>query len=232
MTVFVSGGDLRRKSMNIVPIKIDLLDFMGTDLDVVNAARESFDKESSELSERDIKLIKYLAAYNHWTPFAHCVVKFRVKVPMFLARQLDKHQIGLVKSEMSRRYIDTEPEVYIPEVLRNRPDKSIKQGSGEPHRASTPLLNVLVKPSTSECLNTYRALLEQGVAPEEARMVFPMNTMTEWIWTGSLAAWARVYNLRIDPNAQKLAQEFAGLLGEHMLRLYPHSWKALTCNKV
>jgi len=222
-------------------IAVTLVDSMGSDLSVVNAARVSFDKESDwavgypsedgvakKLGERDGKLISYLARNNHWTPFGHSFTTFRVKAPLFVARQLGKHQVGLVWNEVSRRYVDSEPEFYCPDNLRARAE-SVKQGSSEtpselknegteyPHRDFV----------IQSCLDLYNGLLEDGVAPEEARMYLPQNMMTEWIWSGSLAAFSRVCKLRLDPHTQKETQEVAEKISEQMSSLFPVSWKAL-----
>lgn len=224
-------------------IQVTLLDSMGTDLSVVNAARVSFEKESEwslvhtgqgptssvveALSTADTKLIHYLARHDHWSPFAHTSVQFRVKAPIFVARQLVKHQVGGVWNEESRRYIDSEPEFYFPKVWHKRPDGSIKQGSGN-EIEDQGWCNTLVGSGTQNALLTYNELLKLGVAPEEARMVLPLNTMTEWIWTGSLMFWARVCKLRLDSHAQGATTEVARQITAAIAPLYPVSWKALT----
>jgi len=227
--------------MNIVPIQVTPLDHMGSDLSVVDAARVSFAKKSElvnvsmddgsepvlQLSKQDCGLISYLAKHNHWTPFGHCFAQFRIKAPIFVARQLVKHQIGLVWNEESRRYIDSEPEFYMPTDWRGRPDGSIKQGSGAMHPHSD-TWNWTVGEHINKSLSTYKALLADGVAPEQARMVLPLNTMTEWIWSGSLAAFARVCKLRLDSHAQQETAEVARHINDHMAKLFPTSWDALT----
>lgn len=216
--------------MRTEEIKVEYLDSMGDDLAVVNAARVSFAKEKTVLDAQDIRLINYLAKHNHWTPFGHVQLKVRVSGPIFLARQLVKHQIGLVWNEESRRYIDDDPSFYIPQSLHNRPE-SVKQGSG----STLPLDDMesalgLIYGATEGCLETYHELLHMGVAPEEARMVLPLNTMTHWIWTGSLAAFHRIYRLRIDKHAQLAAQEFAQKLEPRVRLVAPESWRALCQN--
>ena len=228
--------------MKIAEMEVTMLDLMGSDLTVANAARVSFDKESDwdfpdpetgihPLKEADAKIIRYLAKHNHWTPFGHCTAQFRVKAPIFVARQLVKHQVGLVWNEVSRRYVDTPPEYWFPKTWRMRPDGSIKQGSG----------NLVSQEDNDYCMDTlqymvdhandaYEYLLNKGIAPEQARMVLPLNMMTEWYWTGSLAAWARVCKLRLDPHAQIEVQEIAKLINEHMAREFPVSWAALMEN--
>ena len=222
--------------MKTADIAVTILDLMGSDLTVVNAARVSFDKESMfewdheelgvKLSDADARLVKYLARHNHWSPFAHTSVQFRVKAPIFVARQLAKHQVGGVWNEVSRRYVDSEPEFYIPAEWRGRPDGSVKQGSGEPVHHQK-LVEAVVKKTTAETLEIYNALLSSGVAPEMARMVLPQNTMTEWYWTGSLMFWARVCRQRLDAHAQAESQQVALLVSKHMRKFFPVSWDAL-----
>lgn len=227
--------------MKISEQRVEYLDHMGSDLSVVNAARVSFAKESKwideqpeecpsvlRLSEQDQKLINYLAKHNHWSPFAHTTISFRIKAPIFVARQLVKHQIGLVWNEVSRRYVDDEPEFYFPKVWRGRPVNA-KQGSSGIIDPAQPVgdLDVYSQAIVNKTLELYSDLLEAGVAPEQARMVLPQNTMTEWIWTGSLMAFARVCKLRLDPHAQQETQEVAAFLAGYCENLFPHSWKAL-----
>jgi len=214
---------------------VELLDWMGDDLSVVDAARVSFDKESewqdSEaniLFEKDEKLISYLAKNGHWSPFAHTALKFRISAPIFVARQLVKHQVGLVWNEVSRRYVDDDVVIYIPEQFHKRPDKSIKQGSGQP-------LELIVNDKVAHAailtagtaLDAYNTMLDDGVAPEEARMVLPLNMMTSWIWTGSLYAFARVCKERLNAHAQLATRNVAIELDKECEGLYPVSWTAL-----
>lgn len=222
--------------MKTADIAVTILDHMGNDLTVVNAARVSFDKESSfewdheelrlKLSDADARLVKYLAKHGHWSPFAHPSVQFQVKAPIFVARQLAKHQVGGVLNEVSRRYVDSEPEFYIPAEWRGRPEGSVKQGSGEPVRHQK-LVEAVVKKTTADALEIYNDLLSSGVAPEMARMVLPQNTMTEWYWTGSLMFWARVCRQRLDAHAQAESQQVALLVSKHMRKLFPVSWDVL-----
>lgn len=209
-----------------VDMKVEYVDHMGSDVNVVNAARVSFAKESKEFDlEKDSKLINYLAKHNHWSPLAHTSISIRVKAPIFMARQFVKHQIGLVWNEESRRYIDDIPEFYSPAVWRSRPENA-KQGSGG-DLYEQESLNMEFVAQTIHCLETYNRLLDDGVAPEQARMILPQSTMTNWIWTGSLVAFARVCKLRLDSHAQKEAQELAQLIHDVVAPLYPVSWKAL-----
>lgn len=196
---------------------------MGTDLSVVNAARVSFNKKAEIFTEKDSRLIKYLAKHNHWTPFGHTSVTLHVKAPIFIARQLGKHQVGLVWNEVSRRYVDDEPEFFEPDVWRKRPEGSVKQGSSEEAVGGVVLSDYY---DTVECL--YAELLHLGVCPEQARMVLPQSMMTEWYWTGSIAAFARVYQQRIDAHAQKEVQEIAKQIDSEISPLFPFSWQALT----
>lgn len=206
--------------------KVELISSMGTDLNVVNAARVSFANRQSELNlEKDTKLLNYLAKHGHWSPFAHTSITVRCSVPIFLARQLVKHQVGLTWNEESRRYIDSELEFYVPPVLHTRPTNA-KQGRGDaiPHKR---LQEDWIERSSHEANGIYKILLTSGVAPEEARMVLPLNTMTNYYWTGSLMAFARVIQQRSTPHAQLIANEFAQQLSDVVQSVYPESFKAL-----
>lgn len=234
--------------MKIAPIKVDLVDHMGTDLTVVNAARVSFDKAScweystvehpelgpirdEHLSVADTKLIHYLAKHNHWSPFAHTSIQLRIKAPIFVARQLVKHVVGGVWNEVSRRYVDSEPEFYFPEVWRGRPTDGMKQGSsGIVERLEADLDVTPGDEARKACFEAYCAytnLLEAGVAPEQARMILPQNMMTEWYWTGSLMFFARVCKERLAPGAQAETRDVASLIAREVELLFPVSWNAL-----
>lgn len=225
--------------------EVHLLNSMGDDLAVVNAARVSFSTESQwnivgslesydddgavierkpikHLQERDVKLIRYLADHNHWSPFSHCYLSFRVKAPMFVARQLQKHVVGLAWNEVSRRYVDYEPEFYLPLHWRERSDNA-KQGSKNTTVIEEDYVRNEAYVNTEVALDTYNRLLGAGVCPEQARMVLPQNTMTEWIWSGSLYAFARVCNLRLDSHTQRETQDIAKQLYKHIVRLFPVS---------
>jgi thymidylate synthase (FAD) len=217
--------------MKTSPIQVTYVDKMGSDLSVVNAARVSFEKtsefqEDGSLSPADVKLINYLAKHNHWSPLAHTSLQIRIKAPVFVARQLVKHQIGLVWNEVSRRYVDSEPEFYFPELWRGKPVNA-KQGSDGVVGDSDSLVAQTVRDSTEESLQAYNFLLYQGVAPEQARMVLPLNAHTEWIWTGSLVAFARVCKLRLDPHAQSETSDVAKLISPIAAEHFPVSWSAL-----
>ena len=201
--------------------------YMGSDELVANAARVSFAKEVEEFSEKDEKLIQYLAKHKHWTPFAHPQVTLHVKAPLFVRTQLYKHKVGLTENEVSRRYVDDAPEFYIPSHFRARPE-GMKQGSTDDvckignARAYQRYKNA-IEVSYSE----YTRLLEGGVAPEVARGVLPECTYTEWYWTGSLAAFARVFHQRSDTHAQWETQQYAKAIHELIKPLFPVSWNAL-----
>lgn len=270
-------------------MQIELIDHMGSDLSVVNAARVSFNKESTweellpevyelgKLKEADKRLIQFLARGmttadfekflgevekasvwhdtdeedklvtllwqwrrnpTHFTPFAHPHVTFRCQAPIFVARQLEKHQVGFTWSEVSRRYVDSEPEFFVPEVWRKRAE-DVKQGSSEEAYTGY-VLNEKIDDFDQPAERAYESFLEHakalyngmlrnGVCPEQARMVLPQSMMTEWIWTGSLYGWANVYNQRKPgSHAQREVWPFAEALSEHMSRLFPVSWEALT----
>ena len=205
-------------------ISATLLAHMGNDLDVVNAAKVSFAKESKEFDDNSVRLIKYLAKHRHMSPFGHCFARFHVKAPIFVARQLVKHKF-LRWNEVSRRYVDDEPEFYKPDVWRGRSaDK--KQGS----EGVVKLYGVaeqIVDDYAAEALTAYQVLLEAGVAPEQARMVLPQSTMTEWYWSGSLDALADMCNLRCTGDTQLETRLVANQICDKMRELFPVSWLAL-----
>ena len=203
-------------------MQVTLIDKMGDDLTVVNAARVSYSKVSKTFSTQDERLIKYLADHEHWSPFAHAFLQFRIKAPVFVARQLVKHQVGLVWNEVSRRYVDDEPEFYVPTSWRGRP-KNSKQGSDGEVQTDEEYYNRYL----NGCQVYYSLLLNQGVAPEQARMVLPQSTMTEWIWSGSVYAFARVCNLRCKPDTQRETQEVANEIDRLTNEAFPRSWKYL-----
>ena len=207
-------------------MQVTLVDKMGTDLSVVNAARVSYAKSKESFDVvKDEKLIKYLAEHEHWSPFAHASLQFRIKAPIFVARQLVKHQVGLVWNEVSRRYVDDAPELYQPDSWRGRPQNS-KQGSdGEVKLDQTIEYNM--ETTMESCLILYNSLLQKGVAPEQARMVLPQSMMTEWYWSGTLYAFARVCNLRCKPDTQLETQEVANEIDRLTNEAFPRSWKHL-----
>jgi thymidylate synthase (FAD) len=224
-------------------ITVTYKDVMGNDLTVVNAARVSFGKESKALSwygpdarplipvlsQPDINLINYLAKHKHMSPFGHAFASFHVKAPIFVARQLVKHKF-LRWNEISRRYVDDEPEFYEPDVWRGRSaDK--KQGSdGVVIIEGMDVGRLYGNPdyvSSEVCLRAYKFLLEQGVAPEQARMILPQSTMTEWWWSGSLDAFADMCKLRLKEDTQYESRLVAQMIDKEMSHMFPVSWKAL-----
>ena len=206
-------------------IKVEMIDKMGTDLSVVNAARVSYAKIKGQFEDKDTKLISFLAKHGHWSPFAHASLSFRIRAPIFVARQLVKHQVGLSWNEVSRRYVSYEPELYNIDEWRGRPVDS-KQGS-----SGTIELSDLAKLTYSKmmegCKILYDQLLSEGVAPEQARAVLPQSMMTEWIWSGTLYAFARVCNLRCKPDVQKETREVADKIDYHCSQYFSVSWPAL-----
>jgi len=211
---------------------------MGSDLSVVNAARVSFGKKSEALgtsgvegepmtpilNDPDKRLIKYLAKHKHMSPFGHAFASFHVKAPIFVARQLVKHKF-LRWNEISRRYVDDDPEFYMPDEWRDKSaDK--KQGSGGKSQSQY-FPNIYVKEVADKALGDYKKMLVQGICPEQARMVLPQSTMTEWYWSGSLDAFADMCRLRITPDTQYESKQVALGVDKEMLKLFPISWKAL-----
>jgi thymidylate synthase (FAD) len=245
-------------------MEVKLVDSMGSDLSVVNAARVSFDKisdwdytidpndvnslgiKNKTLKEADKRIIKFLARENHWTPFGHASLSFHIKAPIFVARQLGKHQVGLVWNEISRRYVDSSPEFYYPGEWRKR-NEDKKQGSHEdefingfeyqhpfmrdvndnllpPRMIKT---SELVYQAVNQATNAYNLMLEAGVCPEQARMVLPQNMYTEWYWTGSLIAFARVCKLRLKKDTQVETRSVASMINNIAEDLFPLSWESL-----
>ena len=207
---------------------VELVDHMGSDLTVANAARVSFSIHKEKFEDKDAKLINYLAKHNHWTPFAHPQITLRIKAPISIRTQCFKHKQGFVENEVSRRYVATEPEFYEP-TWRTKPTGGAKQGSEDfMVREGAAISSISYGRAINQCLKSYNYLLKRGVAPEQARFVLPQGMYTEWYWTGSLAAYARVYKLRIDTHAQWEVQEYAKAIGEIIEPFFPVSWSALT----
>lgn len=213
---------------------VALVDWMGSDLTVANAARVSFAKRRTEFVAGDAKgsdenLLKFLAKHNHWTPFGHPQVQMHFKMPLNIARQFMRSNVGIVYNETSRRYVTDEPEFYEPEIWRKRPEGNIKQGSGEPLENDMQLIYQdcqLVQHSGA--LRLYNMAIEEGVAPEMARLFLPQSMYTEFWATMSLAAAARVVKLRDEAHAQFEVQEYARAVSSICANLFPYSWKALT----
>lgn len=237
--------------MKITDMEVELIDHMGTDLSVVNAARVSFHKKSSwdvvdiidpdvpdafvgyekRLKEGDVKLINYLAKHKHFSPFNHCFMTFRVKAPIFVARQLVKHRF-MPWNEVSRRYVDDEPEFFMPEKWRGKA-VNVKQGSGEEAIDLDYRHPGWYTPEElcEEALSTYQQMMNVGVAPEMARMVLPQNMHTEWFWSGTLGAFADMLRLRLDPHAQYESRQVAEMIYKEVEKIFPVSIKALLENK-
>lgn len=248
-------------------MRAELLNHMGDDLSVVNAARVSFDKRSDwvtkvcdtadeadefadsvdgkldyeyiisdrwyggypvyYLSEQDKKLIHYLAKHSHWTPFAHTSISMRMAAPVPIRTQCFKHKQGFVENEESRRYISSRPELFVPENFNLKPEGSIKQGSGDIHPDSDEWKRAYIG-RCEGMIDLYEIMIEDGIAPEQARFVLPQGCIVNWIWTGNLYSFANFYNKRTDPHAQKEIQQLAKLVGNLIEPLFPVSWKALT----
>jgi thymidylate synthase (FAD) len=208
---------------------VELLETFGDDLTVVNAARVSFDKTSTELCEADKKLINYLAKHDHVSPFFHPQVRFRLKMPIFVLREYFRHQIGLSRNEVSRRYVDTVPECWIPskDEIRER-DKNLKQGSKSTAVDDNGEVWNLMNEQVQSAVKTYEELLARGVAPEVARVILPQSMYSLVYETGSLAAYARICNLRLDPTAQKEIRNYATAIDTLMRNAFPVSWEALS----
>ena len=207
---------------------VKLIDSMGDDLTVVNAARVSFGKRKEEFTEGDKKLINFLAQHGHWSPFGHCSLQFHISAPVFVARQLVKHQVGLTWNEISRRYVDTDIEFHEVDKWRGRAEDK-KQGS-EGEIEEQGLCNFLKTQVETTALENYNKLLEAGVAPEQARMILPQSMMTEWYWSGTLYAFARVCNLRCAPDAQYETRMVADIINRESAKMFPASWSALYKN--
>ena len=211
-------------------IKVELINHMGSDLDVVNAARVSFAKTALEFTDQDARLIRYLAVNDHWTPFAHTAIQLRVAAPVPIRTQCFKHKIGLVENEESRRYISTRPEIYSPDQFRATPVGSIKQGSADRHESSEGWRQEYIR-LTGDCVDLYMQMVEDGVCPEQARFVLPQGAIVNWIWTGNLVAFANFYNKRIDTHAQQEVRDVAVIVDTLIRPLFPVSWDALTQGK-
>lgn len=229
--------------MKTTNIMVELLDTCGSDLSVVNAARVSFHKASewegtkvtvlnteetftiNQLSSKDVKLINYLAKHKHLSPFNHSFLSFRVKAPVFVARQLVKHKF-MPWNEVSRRYVDDEPEFYFPDVWRAK-SESKKQGSKNEPVPMSHACSISSTTTTLSVLTLYKALLDEGVAPEQARMVLPQNTMTEWIWSGTLGAFCDMLRLRLSEDTQEETRRVAQLIAADVESCFPVSYNAL-----
>jgi thymidylate synthase (FAD) len=231
-------------------MKVELIDHMGDDYTIVNAARVSFGKHVAAeeyhsigygsrqhvttnvpvVADKDERLIKYLAEHNHIIPFAHASLQFYIKAPIFVARQLGKHQVGLAWNEISRRYVDTNVECWTTREWRERAENK-KQGSKDtlvqdPHNDMA--IDYVYNDAVRHAIDSYNLMLAKGVCPEQARAVLPQSMFTEWYWSGSLLAFARVCNLRLDEHAQAEVRYIAAEISLQASRLFPVCWKYLT----
>jgi thymidylate synthase (FAD) len=210
--------------------KVELLETFGDDLTVVNAARVSLGKQVTEFTDKDAKLIRYLANHDHVSPFFHPQARFRLKMPIWMAREWFRHTIGFARNEVSRRYVDEPPTFHLPEALRSRaPNK--KQGSKDDVHQQNELYMRTIEIACEDARSVYQELLEAGICPEQARMVLPQNMMTEFIETGSLAAYARLCKLRLGEDAQKEIRDVAGLISDALGKAFPASWSVLLHEK-
>ena len=204
-------------------MEVTLIDYMGTDLTVVNSARVSFGKKKDKFEPKDKKLITYLAKHGHWTPFGHVSLQFHIIAPVFVARQLVKHQVGLVWNEVSRRYVDSKPEIYTPKSWRRYAEDKKQGSSAEIAWKRWTEYESLVK----TCVGAYERMMANGICPEQARMILPQSMMTEWYWSGTLMAFARVCNLRCKPDAQLETRMITDQIDELSSTIAPVSWKEL-----
>lgn len=228
-------------------MKATYVDHMGSDLSVVNAARVSFNKKSDwnysqggtgpvSLKDEDVRLINYLARHKHKSPFNHSYITLHIKAPIFVARQLVKHKF-MPWNEVSRRYVNEEPEFYFPEKWRKAAE-NVKQGSSDEAVEQVAFYSYgetwredpgsVYSAACDSWKMYYKSLIDGGVAPEQARMVLPQSAYTEWYWSGTLGAWADMYNLRAESSSQRETQEIARQAGNIISKLFPVSWEALT----
>jgi len=205
---------------------VELLEVFGDDLTVVNAARVSLGKHVDEFTERDAKLVKYLADHDHISPFFHPQARFRLKMPIWMAREWFRHTIGFARNEVSRRYVDSPPTFHIPKDFRTRAANK-KQGSNDDVHPANAELHLMMEQDCQRATDIYGMLLNQGVCPEQARMVLPQNMMTEFIETGSLAAYARLVKLRTTPDAQYEVSQVASQVSAALAKAFPSSWPVL-----
>lgn len=223
-------------------LQVDYVDHMGSDLTVVNSARVSFAKHKESFDKSDEELVRYLADHNHWTPFSHPTITVRVTAPVFVARQLFKHKVGMTENEVSRRYVSDEPEFFFPEEWRAAPTNGAKQGSSKTDAIKEVQyefageewdsdLDDLYSVHLSRSTALYNAMIKAKVAPELARMVLPQSMITSWYWTGSLSSFARIYGLRSAPDAQEETQVIAKQLDAILRPLFPVCWDELTTAK-
>ena len=204
------------------------VDHMGCDESVCDAARVSMNKTADLFTvTQNERLINYLARHNHWSPFSHCVLKVRVTAPIFIARQLAKHQVGFSWNEVSRRYVSSDPEFWTPDEFRDKAD-NVKQGSSNTVNYYSQLYKTQLDTLCKQAASIYSDMLKDNICAEQARAILPQAMMTEWIWTGSLYAWSRMYNLRADSHSQVEVRSYATAIGSICDKYFPLSWRALT----
>lgn len=217
---------------------VELIEHFGSDLTVVNAARVSFNKESAfeiidgidSLPKRDSELIHYLAKHRHIAPFFHPQLRFRIRMPIFIAREWYRHTVGFCRNEVSRRYVTSEPECFVPETLRQR-DVSVKQGSSSQSVEKSDELIAEMQKFMAASVEYYNCLLDSGVCPEQARIILPQSMYTEFIETASLAGYARLASLRLASNAQREIGVYASLVAQLIEPHFPVAWEALMTYK-
>jgi thymidylate synthase (FAD) len=206
---------------------VEYITHSGSDLLIVNAARVSHHKHHDEFDgESDGRLLQYLLKHKHWTPFAHPQITLRIKMPIFLARQWYRHTIGIVRNEVSRRYVEDTPEFFFPEVFHNRPELGIKQGSSDEVNNWSNFYSSLTDAHLKAAVGLYNRMIEVGIAPEEARMILPQNMYTEFYETASLAAYLRIIELRADRHAQRYIRKYAKAVLSIISELFPETIKA------
>lgn len=205
--------------------KVELLETFGNDLTVVNAARVSLGKHVDEFTEKDAKLIRYLAEHEHTSPFFHPQLRFRLKMPIWMAREWFRHTVGFSRNEVSRRYVDDDPTFHIPQFRTRAPGK--KQWSNDDVHVQNEQFEEFLMSQCRNSMTAYRIMLQNNIPPEQARMVLPQNMMTEFIETGSLAAYARLCHLRMGPDAQAEIRGVAGQVSELIKTTFPVSWAEL-----
>lgn len=215
------GGNLMKTS----DISVEYIQHCGSDLSVVNAARVSFNKESKEFVSKDEGLINYLAKHKHFSPFNHSFITLRIKAPIFVARQLVKHKF-MPWNEVSRRYVDDEPEFFFPDYWRKKAD-NVKQGSSEESVELTDMWYNSAKVGSENSLAWYKSAIDEGICAEQARMMLPQNMMVEWFWSGTLGAYCDMLRLRLDPHTQKESRIVAEKIRGIIEPLFPVSVKAL-----
>lgn len=233
-TDYIPASTARGNLAQLDELNLDFKDKLYRDYLVAKLPSDPDVDGGNFLKRADFRLLYFLAEHEHVLPFRHPKVTLRCKVPLFVARQIGKHQVGMDWSEESRRYVTGEPEFYWPEKWRKAAD-NVKQGSSDEEfdvfRVSQgvyPDAEIHARDLMEIAVKLYTKLLEAGCAPEHARMILPQNMMVNFVWTGSLLAWFHLYRMRTDPTTQKETKDFAEMVGEHMKRLYPVSWDALT----